>query len=92
MSSALAERRAVQHNLPLQNEGRVGLAVAGVVHVNCVATVGSKLAQSALAAAHPLRQATAAARHAQSERSVVHMTHHEGVGAGNVAWRRRDVS
>lgn len=68
------------------------MAVPRVVHMNRVPTVGSKLAKSALAAAHALGQATAAACNTECERSVVHMTHHEGVRAGNVARRRRDVS
>lgn len=77
---------------PLQDERRVGLAVAGVVDVDGVAGVGSELAQRALAAAHALRQAAAGASGPQREGAVVGMAHHQGVGAGDVAWGGRDVS
>lgn len=77
---------------PLQDERRVGLAVAGVVHVDGVAGVGGELAQGTLAAAHALGQAAAAARATQRERAVVGVAHHQRVGAGDVARGRRDVS
>ena len=77
---------------PLQDEGRVGLAVARVVDVDGVAGVGSELAQRALAAAHALCQAAAGARSPQGEGAVVGVAHHQGVGAGDVAWGGRDVS
>lgn len=57
-----------------------------------VSTVGSELSQCPLAATHALCQAAAGACHAQGEGAVVRMTHHQRVGAGDVAWGGRDVS
>ncbi len=50
--------------LPLQDEWRVRLAVARVVDMDGVSTVGSELTQCSLAATHPLCQAAASACHA----------------------------
>lgn len=50
--------------LPLQDERRVRLAVARVVDMDGVSTVGSELTQCSLAATHPLCQAAASACHA----------------------------
>lgn len=50
-------------NLPLQDERRVGLAVARVVDMNGVSTVSSELAKCSLAATHALCQAAASACH-----------------------------
>lgn len=77
---------------PLQDERRVGLAVAWVVHVDGVAGVGGELAKGALAAAHALGQPAAAACATQRERAVVGVAYHQRVGAGDVAGGRRDVS
>lgn len=65
--------------VPLQNEWRVGLAVSRIVHMDGVARVGGKLAESPLAAAHALSQAAAGARSPQGEGSVVSMAHHQRV-------------
>ena len=60
--------------------------------VDGVAGVGGELAQRALAAAHALGQAAAGAGRPQGEGAVVGVAHHQGVGAGDVAWGGRDVS
>ena len=57
-----------------------------------VAGVGGELAQCALAAAHALCQAAAGSSGPQGEGAVVGVAHHQGVGAGDVAWGGRDVS
>ena len=48
---------------PLQDERRVRLAVARVVHMDGVSAVCSELAQCSLAATHALCQAAASACH-----------------------------
>lgn len=50
-------------HLPLQDEWRVGLAIARVVDMNGVSTVCSELAKCSLASTHALCQAAASARH-----------------------------
>lgn len=77
---------------PLQDEWRVGLAVARVVNMDGVSTVGSELTQSTLAATHALCQTAAGACCTQCEGAMVSMAHHQWVGAGNVARGGRDVS
>lgn len=77
---------------PLQDERWVWLAIARVVDVDGVSTVGSELAQSSLTATHALCQATAGACYTEGEGTMVGMAHHQWVGAGDVAWGRRDVS
>ena len=62
------------------------------MHVDGVARVGGELAQRALVAAHAGGQPAAGARPAQGEGAVVGVAHHQGVGAGDVAWGGRDVS
>lgn len=67
------------------------MAVAGVVHVDGVAGVGGQLAKRALAPPHSLRQPAAGPAPSQGEGAVVGVAHHQGVGAGDVPWGRRDV-
>lgn len=57
-----------------------------------VSAVGGELAQRSLAATHALCQAAARACHTQGEGPVVSMSHHQWVGAGDIAWGGRDVS
>lgn len=60
---------AIKSNIvsPLQDQWRVGLAVARVVDMDGVSTVGSELAQCSLAATHALRQAAACACYTKGE-------------------------
>lgn len=77
---------------PLQNEWRVGLAVSWIVHVDGVARVSGKLAESSLAAAHALSQAATGACSPQGEGSMISMAYHQRVRTRDVSWGGRDVS
>lgn len=89
---------SIEHSLqksmpsPLQDEWGVGLAVARVMDVDGVSSIGSELSQRSLAATHALCQAAAGACCPQGKRTMVSMAHHQWVGAGDVAWGGRDVS
>lgn len=62
------------------------------MHVDGVARVSSKLAESSLAAAHALSQAATGACSPQGEGSMISMAYHQRVRTRDVSWGGRDVS